>query len=172
MIEYGDEDLLMLSGIQHITFCERQWALIHIEQQRVENNLTVEGNWLHSKVDNPHAMTKRNETVTLRSVPLTSKRLGLYGISDAVEMTHTCGNNSIIHPEYEGKWHPDWRYMVEHIVALPTSAWIGIAITQSLLTESAISQLHHKGIEKKPINAYSSINYFFKITISQTTPPG
>lgn len=75
MIEYGDEDLLMLSGIQHITFCERQWALIHIEQQWVENNLTVEGNWLHSKVDNPHAMTKRNETVTLRSVPLTSKRL-------------------------------------------------------------------------------------------------
>ena len=105
MIEYGDEDLLMLSGIQHITFCERQWALIHIEQQWVENNLTVVGNWLHSKVDNPHEMTKRNETVTLRSVPLTSKRLGLYGISDAVEMTQTCESNSIIHPEYEGKWH-------------------------------------------------------------------
>ena len=42
MIEYGDEDLLMLSGIQHITFCKRQWALIHIEQQWAENNLTIE----------------------------------------------------------------------------------------------------------------------------------
>ena len=49
MIEYGDEDLLMLSGIQHITFCKRQWALIHIEQQWAENNLTIEGNWMHQK---------------------------------------------------------------------------------------------------------------------------
>ena len=53
MIEYGDEDLLMLSGIQHITFCKRQWALIHIEQQWAENNLTIEGNWMHQKVDAP-----------------------------------------------------------------------------------------------------------------------
>lgn len=104
MVEYGDEDLLMLSGIQHITFCERQWALIHIEQQWVENNLTVEGNWLHNKVDNPEDMTKRNETVTLRSVPLTSRSLGLYGISDAVEMHLTTELNSIVHPEYEGRW--------------------------------------------------------------------
>lgn len=56
MIEYGDEDLLMLSGIQHITFCERQWALIHIEQQWAENNLTIEGNWMHQKVDDPTLM--------------------------------------------------------------------------------------------------------------------
>ena len=40
---YSDDDLLMLSGIQHIAFCERQWALIHIEQQWVENMRTVEG---------------------------------------------------------------------------------------------------------------------------------
>ena len=29
---YADEDLFMLSGIQHFAFCERHWALIHIEQ--------------------------------------------------------------------------------------------------------------------------------------------
>ncbi len=29
---YGEEDYLMLSGIQHFAFCRRQWAMIHIEQ--------------------------------------------------------------------------------------------------------------------------------------------
>ena len=64
MIEYGDEDLLMLSGIQHITFCERQWALIHIEQQWAENNLTIEGNWMHQKVDDPTLMNRNKGIVT------------------------------------------------------------------------------------------------------------
>ena len=30
---YREDEYLMLSGIQHFTFCRRQWALIHIEQQ-------------------------------------------------------------------------------------------------------------------------------------------
>lgn len=40
---YKEEDYLMLSGIQHFSFCRRQWALIHIEQQWEENLRTVEG---------------------------------------------------------------------------------------------------------------------------------
>jgi len=31
--DFSDDDLLALSGIQHFAFCERQWALIHVEQQ-------------------------------------------------------------------------------------------------------------------------------------------
>ena len=46
-MEYREEDFLMLSGIQHFTFCKRQWALIHIEQQWVENLRTVEGKIMH-----------------------------------------------------------------------------------------------------------------------------
>lgn len=41
---YTEDDMLMLSGIQHIVFCPRQWALIHIEQQWDENKLIAEGN--------------------------------------------------------------------------------------------------------------------------------
>lgn len=105
MIEYGDEDLLMLSGIQHITFCERQWALIHIEQQWAENKLTVEGNWMHQKVDDPLLMNRNKEVVTLRSVTLVSRRLGLYGISDVVEMVASSSEeNAIRHPKYPGLW--------------------------------------------------------------------
>jgi CRISPR-associated exonuclease Cas4 len=55
---YSDEELLMLSGIQHIAFCERQWALIHIEQQWKENLLTVEGQFLNERVDDLSMLKK------------------------------------------------------------------------------------------------------------------
>lgn len=28
---YSEDDILVLLGIQHFAFCERQWALIHLE---------------------------------------------------------------------------------------------------------------------------------------------
>jgi Domain of unknown function DUF83 len=47
---FTEDDLLPLSGLQHMAFCERQWALIHIEQQWEENPLTAEGRVLHDHV--------------------------------------------------------------------------------------------------------------------------
>ena len=69
---FQEEEMLMLSGIQHIAFCERQWALIHIEQHWIENKLTVEGQHLHEKVDDPMESDKRGNTITLCSVYLVS----------------------------------------------------------------------------------------------------
>lgn len=43
MMEYSEDEFLMLSGIQHFAFCRRQWALIHIEQQWAENYRTIDG---------------------------------------------------------------------------------------------------------------------------------
>ena len=40
---YLEDDYLMLSGLQHFTYCRRQWALIHVEQQWQENFQTVSG---------------------------------------------------------------------------------------------------------------------------------
>jgi CRISPR-associated exonuclease Cas4 len=84
--EFSDDDLLMISGIQHIAFCERQWAFIHIEQQWSENVLTIEGHHLHEKVDDPFEKENRSDTSILRSLPLVSRKLGLYGIADVVEL--------------------------------------------------------------------------------------
>ena len=42
-MEYNEEDFLPLGGIQHFTFCPRQWALIYIERQWKENLRTLEG---------------------------------------------------------------------------------------------------------------------------------
>ena len=41
---FGDDDLLALSGLQHIAYCERQWALIHLEQEWSDSFDTVRGN--------------------------------------------------------------------------------------------------------------------------------
>ena len=49
MNEYKEEEFILLSGIQHFSFCRRQWALIHLEQQWKENVKTVEGNILHGR---------------------------------------------------------------------------------------------------------------------------
>ena len=32
VVPYAEADLLPLSGLQHLVFCERQCALIHLEQ--------------------------------------------------------------------------------------------------------------------------------------------
>lgn len=71
----------MLSGIQHFMFCPRQWALIHIEQQWAENKLTTEGSILHSNVDNPFYRQKNGDVITLRSLHIASRELGLYGVT-------------------------------------------------------------------------------------------
>lgn len=75
----------MLSGIQHFTFCKRQWALIHIEQQWQENVLTVEGQYLHSKADQPFVREKRGDKLIVRAMPVKSSRLGFAGRCDVVE---------------------------------------------------------------------------------------
>ena len=83
---YSEDEMLMLSGIQHYVFCPRQWALIHIEQQWEENRLTAEGELLHQNVDNPAYRQKNGGVVTLRRVAIASRELGLTGFSDAVEL--------------------------------------------------------------------------------------
>jgi CRISPR-associated exonuclease Cas4 len=83
---YSDDDLLMLSGIQHYAFCPCQWALAYMDLQWEDNHLTIEGDWLHRRVDDPYNMERDGGTVRLRSVPVKSYRLGFYGIADLLEL--------------------------------------------------------------------------------------
>ena len=103
--KYTDDDLLALSGIQHFAFCQRQWALIHIEKQWSENLRTVEGKQLHERVDNPDFFEARGDTLTTRSVPLSSYELGFYGVSDIVEF-HAVKESGITLNGRKGKWLP------------------------------------------------------------------
>lgn len=80
-----DDSYLLLSGIQHFQFCQRQWALIHIEQQWEENSRTVEGQHLHKKADDPYAREKRKDKLMVRGMAIKSETLNISGQCDVVE---------------------------------------------------------------------------------------
>lgn len=85
-MEYKEEDFLLLSGIQHFSFCRRQWALIHIEQQWQENLRTVEGEILHEKAHDNSLKEKRGDLIVSRGMAIFSRTLGLTGTCDIVEL--------------------------------------------------------------------------------------
>lgn len=73
-----------MSGLQHVVFCPRQCALIHVEGIFEENKFTLEGHFLHERVD--EASTRSEEGYRIaRAMPLVSRRLGVYGVADVVE---------------------------------------------------------------------------------------
>lgn len=81
---FAEEELLPISALQHLAFCERQWALIHLEQLWAENTLTIEGKFLHEKVHEEDDERRGNVRI-LRSARLRSFRLGLVGMADLIE---------------------------------------------------------------------------------------
>jgi CRISPR-associated exonuclease Cas4 len=83
---FTEDDFLPLSALQHLVFCERQCALIHIEQVWRDNPLTLEGSHLHGRTDEGAPRREcRGDLVIVRALPLRSFRLGLSGRADVVE---------------------------------------------------------------------------------------
>ena len=85
MMEFEEDEFLMLSGIQHFAFCRRQWALIHIEQQWEENYRTVDGHIFHENAHNNDYVEKRNGILIKRGLSVFSRTLGISGVCDVVE---------------------------------------------------------------------------------------
>ncbi|KGE72165.1 CRISPR-associated protein Cas4 [Spirochaeta lutea] len=81
---FDESDLIPVSALQHTLFCERQYALIHIEQAWAENRYTIEGNILHERVDVVHHESRRGFRVEY-GLALRSLRYGLIGKADMVE---------------------------------------------------------------------------------------
>lgn len=81
---YSEDDLLPISGLQHLLYCERQCALIHVEGQWLENRLTAEGKVGHERV---HGGGGRSEPGlrTALALHLRSLQLGISGVADVVE---------------------------------------------------------------------------------------
>jgi CRISPR-associated exonuclease Cas4 len=81
---YAEDDLLPLSALQHLLFCERQCALIHVERLWIENRFTAEGRIMHERVHTA-ARESRGNIRTEFGVPLRSLALGVVGQADVVE---------------------------------------------------------------------------------------
>ena len=79
-----DEDPVMISALEHFSYCPRQFALIHIEQAFDDNVHTKRGNAVHERVDEPGVELREGVRVE-RALPVWSERLGLIGKCDLVE---------------------------------------------------------------------------------------
>jgi len=90
-----EDDLIMLSALQHMVFCPRQCALIHIEQVWAENRQTAEGRIMHERVHEENRESRGSLRIEY-GVPLRSLRLGLIGKADIVEF----------HRLEDGTWQP------------------------------------------------------------------
>lgn len=85
MKRFAESDLVPISALQHLIYCERQCALIHNERLWAENRLTVEGRQLHKKTHDSKRGESRPGVRIARGLPLRSFTLGLVGQADVVE---------------------------------------------------------------------------------------
>jgi CRISPR-associated exonuclease Cas4 len=96
---FTDSDLLPISALQHLLYCERQCALIHTERLWAENRFTVEGRHLHERAD-AGRREQRGGVHVARALPLWSYELGLFGKADVVEFRSlpATGNSQLATP--------------------------------------------------------------------------
>ena len=109
---FSEDDLLPLSALQHLVFCERRAALIHLERIWDENQATAEGQVLHDRSHNPGTESRGSVRIA-RGLMLRSLRLGLAGKTDVVEFLLLAkGESGGVRLEgSEGLWRP---YPIEY----------------------------------------------------------
>jgi len=108
---FKESDLLPISALQHLEYCERQCALIHIERLWEDNRFTAEGTILHERADSEERENRKNIRIA-RGLKIRSMRLGICGQADVVEFHRvTDTENAINLPDAQGKWKP---YPIEY----------------------------------------------------------
>jgi CRISPR-associated exonuclease Cas4 len=109
---YDEDDLLPVSALMHLVYCERRCALIHLERLWEENRFTAHGKQVHERVHEQDAES-RGDLRTVRGLRVHSLRTGLWGQTDVVEFDR-------LPPDAEGgcalgglsgRWQP---FPVEH----------------------------------------------------------
>jgi len=83
-------DLVPLSALNALLYCDRRAALRHLDGLYVHNEHTLRGNTLHARADRS-GYEKRKGTRTERGLWIASRRLGLYGRADLVEFQRPMG---------------------------------------------------------------------------------
>lgn len=105
---YTEDDLLPISALQHVVYCDRQAALIHVERLWTENAHTVEGSHVHEQAHQPGSES-RGVVRIVRSLALRSLEAGLSSVADIVEFHK--GEAGAVMPDRAGRWLP---YPVEY----------------------------------------------------------
>lgn len=88
---------LPISALQHLLYCDRQCALIHLEQAWAENQFTAEGNVMHEKAHNGPDELRAGVRI-VRGLSVKSDALGLSGQCDVVEFN---SDGTVLPVEYK-----------------------------------------------------------------------
>lgn len=83
-VPQGGNVSVPLSALEHVEYCPRQAALIHVEVVWAETVETIRGELSHQAVDLPGVRRAPGVTV-VRALPVSSERYGLHGVCDLVE---------------------------------------------------------------------------------------
>lgn len=99
---YEEDQLLDLAGIQHFSFCPRQWGLIHVERVWSDNLLTVQGSLLHERAHDIGLRERRGDTIVVRGLAVHSFTLGVTGQCDVVEFHRDAAGHPLCGED--GRW--------------------------------------------------------------------
>lgn len=128
---WSEEDVVLLSALEHYSYCPRQCALIHVERVFDENVFTLRGRHAHERAD--EALTTREHDVRMeRGLPLWSDIWGLLGKGDVVEF-HEDGR--VVPVEYKNgarreRRHDDVQLCAQ---ALCLEEMLGVPVTQGAI---------------------------------------
>ncbi len=75
---------VLISALEHYSYCPRQCALIHLERTFDENEFTVRGRMAHEQV-HQEGQESTGDVRVVRGMTLWSHKLGLLGKADVVE---------------------------------------------------------------------------------------
>lgn len=123
---FADNDVVLISALEHFSYCPRQCGLIHVEQVYTENIFTIRGSLAHERAHD--ALTTVEDGVRMeRALPLWSEALGLHGKGDVVEF-HPDGR--VVPVEYKNgprreRRHDDLQLCAQ---ALCLEEMLGVAV--------------------------------------------
>ena len=103
---FSENELLPISALADIVFCERRAALHRLEEIWLESVSTIEGHYLHDKVHAGEGES-RGAVRIVRGLRLRSLRMGLSGVADVFEFHRLeQGNEGVVLPGVSGRWRP------------------------------------------------------------------
>ncbi|MGQ9525583.1 MAG: CRISPR-associated protein Cas4 [Armatimonadota bacterium] len=95
---WEEEEVVIVSALEHYSYCPRQCGLILLEDIFDDNVYTLRGKHTHESVHQPSTVVQRGVRIE-RALPIWCDRLGLIGVADTVEF----------HPD--GRVYPvEWKY--------------------------------------------------------------
>lgn len=122
---------MLISAIEHQSYCPRQCGLIHLESTFDENVFTLRGRRVHERADSGKASVERGIR-TVRGMPLWSDTHGLVGKADVVEFPCDGPPVPIEYKHGKAKKHPHAEAQL-CAQALCLEEMLGVVIPQGAL---------------------------------------